>query len=454
MANKKKQVKNVRWKASYLWLLPLIATGLAVWQLGILLLWPALLWAILAYYTIAVIRGDKSALLSLAYMYGILTLASSMTLAVATTFWNLYGDVELSDLLWPAVVLNIPILITMLAYFCYRREFGWLIPGEQRLSAKVFDVIMLGLVGLNLLAPFVSHVSASAGPLVAIVAVYFAVFGAVRKSWFGTFVAFCFFAFAFGITVKDMVDVGNIEAKSILSSLYAVWNLAIVFLTFAVARTLFNKEKVSPQSKRLETRAERLMKNIAAVVCAAPLLSPSYFYFFDQGSNYYDETLLGMYAQIAPWAFLTVFCLTLYYALRYRAQKRVLKDARFDMQMLAFWSLVTFVVASYWSLIGYDPYVFPSPSNLFLLTMIAPLVVILPRRLSRIGLRIITVIVPIAVACCVYGMWSAISPRNDNVWAIVIPIILGCLMNVFVIIILWKREKLPDMMTQGKRLRK
>lgn len=441
MANKKRQVKNIHWKANYLWLLPLIVTGLIVWQLGILLLWPALLWAILAYYTIAVIRGDKSALLSLAYIYGVITLASNMTLAVATLFWNLYGDAELSDLLWPAVVLNIPILIMMLAYFCYRREFGWLVPGEQRLSAKVFDVIVLGLTGLNLLTPFVSHVSASAGPLVAIVAVYFAVFGAVRKSWFGTFVAFCFFAFAFGITVKDMVDVGNLEAKSILSALYAVWNLAIVFLTFAVARTLFSKEKTVSRSKRLETRAERLMKNMVAVVCAAPLLSPSYFYFFDQGSNYYDETLWGMYVQIAPWAFLTVFCLTLYYALRYRAQKRVLKDARFDMLMLAFWSLVAFVAASYWSLIVYDPYIFPSPSNLFLLSMIAPLVVILPRKLSRIGLRIAAVIVPIVMACCVYGMWSAMDPRNDNNWGVAIPVVLGCLMNVLAIIILRKRSE-------------
>lgn len=439
MANKKKQVKNAQWKASYLWLLPLITTGLVVWQLGILLLWPAVLWLILAYYTITVIRGDKSALLSLAYMYGILTLVSNMTLAVATAFWNLYGDAELSDLLWPAVILNIPILITMLAYFCYRREFGWLVPSEQRLSAKAFDVIVLGLTGLTLLAPFVSHVSASVGPLVAIVAVYFAAFGAVRKSWFGTFVAFCFFTFTFGVTVNDMVDAGNLGAKGVLPALYEVWNLAIVFLTFALARTLFGREKAPPRAKRLETRAERLMKNVVAVVCATPLLGPLYFYFFDQDSNYYDETLWGLYVQIGPWAFLTVFCLTLYYALKYRAQKRVLKDARFDMLTLTFWSLVTFVVASYWSLIGYDPYVFPSPSNLFLLTMIAPLVVIMPRKLSRIGLRIVTVIMPIVVACCVYGMWSAISPRSDSAWAIAVPIFLGCLVNIFAIILLRKR---------------
>lgn len=209
MVNKNKQtVSNVS-SMAYIWTVPLVVLAAIFWWLGNGFSPLFILWAIVAYCSVRIIRGDKLSLLVLALLYALAYVVSDVIRGISSIFWNVYGNESPAAFLWQQLSIESLLLFAFIAYFSYRRRTVRSVVFGQRAFEKVFLAAASLVVGYNLVMTVISQAASStimgAGLLPTLLAVVSMLFGMKRHSWVGVSLSIIFFSVAIGFAVQDVI---------------------------------------------------------------------------------------------------------------------------------------------------------------------------------------------------------------------------------------------------------
>lgn len=194
---------------AYIWTVPLVVLAAIFWWLGNGFSPLFILWAIVAYCSVRIIRGDKLSLLVLALLYALAYVVSDVIRGISSIFWNVYGNESPAAFLWQQLSIESLLLFAFIAYFSYRRRTVRSVVFGQRAFEKVFLAAASLVVGYNLVMTVISQAASStimgAGLLPTLLAVVSMLFGMKRHSWVGVSLSIIFFSVAIGFAVQDVI---------------------------------------------------------------------------------------------------------------------------------------------------------------------------------------------------------------------------------------------------------